>query len=466
MTIHHSLRAKFFWLALLNLAVLGLLLLLFIQHQLGREFQSFLMAAAREKIVAVSRQLSLDLAAGGNPDAILEQYSRTHGVEFRLYDSEGVRLAGPDAKLPPDVLDRLSRGPIGRTAPLVGPAMGPPPFLMEAGEPRRYWIGIRTLLPGTAGTNPRRVTLLLVSPTLFSNPFFFEWEPWLAILATAILVTLLCWLPLVSGLTRDIRNMTSVTEDLAEGRFDVQVDARRGDELGALGRAINQMAARLRDYLHGQKRFLGDAAHELRSPLGRMQVALGILEQKAGPASQEYVRDLQEDVGFLSGLTTELLTFARSEMKQEPVVLRPVALRSVVERAVDMEADGADVRIAIDGGLTAMGDGNLLFRAFSNLIRNAVRYAGESGAIEVSARRQDGRVLVWVADRGPGVPDEALDKLFTPFFRLDSSRERKKGGTGLGLAIVRSCIEACGGSVHAENRPSGGLLLIVRLSAA
>jgi two-component system sensor histidine kinase CpxA len=466
MTIHRSLRAKFFWLALLNLAVLGALLLLFIQHQLGREFQSFLMAAAREKIVAVSRQLSLDLAAGEDPEAILAQYSRTYGVEFRLYNSEGMRLAGPDAALPRDVLDRLSRGPVGRSAPLVGPAMGPPPFLMESGDPPRYWIGIRTLVPRQPGSNPARVTLLLVSPTLFSNPFFFDWEPWLAILVTAIAVTLLCWLPLVSGLTRDIRKMTSATEDLAEGRFDIKVDTRRGDELGALGRAINQMAARLRDYLHGQKRFLGDAAHELRSPLGRMQVALGILEQKAAPESREYVRDLQEDVGFLSGLTTELLAFARSEMKQEPVVLRPLPLRAVVERAVEVEADGAAVRISIDATLTAMGDGNLLFRAMANLIRNAVQYAGESGPIEVSARRQDGRVVLTVADHGPGVPEEALDKLFTPFFRLDSARQRKKGGTGLGLAIVRSCVEACGGTVHAENRPGGGLLLVIRLPAA
>jgi two-component system sensor histidine kinase CpxA len=258
--------------------------------------------------------------------------------------------------------------------------------------------------------------------------------------------------------------MTSATAAVAEGQFDIQVDARRHDELGILGRAINRMAAKLRDYLHGQKRFLGDAAHELRSPLGRMQVALGILERKAAPEEQAYVRDLQEDVEFLAGLTTELLTFARSEMKQEPVVLKPVALRRVVERAVQVEAEGVDVRVEMDSALTTMGEENLLFRAISNLVRNAVRYAGDQGPIEVAARRQGEHVTLTVADHGPGVPEEALDKIFTPFFRLDSARgDRKKGGTGLGLAIVRSCVEACGGTVHAENRAGGGLMMTVTL---
>jgi two-component system sensor histidine kinase CpxA len=456
-----TLREKFLWLALLNVSVLGLLLFLFVRQQLGREFQSFLMATAREKIVAVSRQLSLDLGTGTvAPDEVLAQYAKTYGIEFRLYDAKGARLAGPQTALPQEVQDRVTRTPPPAVVRLL--PMGPPPFLIEGGEPLRYWIGVRMTL-----SRGERATLLLVSPTLFTNPFFFDWEPWLAILATAVAVTLLCWLPLVRGLTRDLHKMTAAATDLAEGRFDVRVEARRSDELGTLGRAINQMAARLRDYLHGQKRFLGDAAHELRSPLGRMQVALGILERRTEPEAQKYVQDLKEDVEFLSGLTTELLTFARSEMKQEPVVPRMVMLRPLVERAAGVEADGSKVQVTIDSSLTAAGDESLLFRAISNLIRNAVRYGGDAGPIEVSARRQDDRVIVTVGDHGPGVPDSALDKLFTPFFRLESARERAKGGTGLGLAIVRSCVEACGGTVHAENRTgSSGLIVILRLLAS
>ncbi len=466
------LRAKFVWLALLNVAVLGVLLLAMIRLELGREFQSFLMATAREKIVAVSRQITLDLASAelNRRDEILAQYSETYGQEFGLFDTTGARIAGTQRALPQEVRDRLTRSPTGparRTGSPLGPTQGPPPFLIETGG--EYWIGIRTWLPGPEGPSTIRATLLLVSPTLFSNPFFFDWEPWLIILSTAVAVTLLFWLPLVRGLTRDIAKMTTTTAAIAEGQFDVQADTRRGDELGTLGRAINQMAARLRDYLKGQKRFLGDAAHELRSPLGRMQVALGILEQKVEPDAQSYVRDLQEDVEFLAGLTTELLTFARSEINQEAVVLRPVELLPLVQRAIRMEAEGnAEVILKVTSELKVMADENLLFRAVANLVRNAVRYAGAEGPIEIEAHREmPKRVTLTVADRGPGVPGDALEKLFAPFFRLDSARERSKGGTGLGLAIVRSCIEACGGTVHAENRqPGTGLLMVVRLNSA
>ena len=450
-----SLRAKFALLALLNVSVLVLLLAAFVRHQLGREFQSFLMATAREKIVAVSKQLSLDLAGADaeSREAILVRYKTEYGVDFRLYDAQGMRLAGTEGTLPELVESRVIRPP--GPPPPVTTGLGPPPFLVEAGDPRLYWIGVRTLLP-----DRQRATLLLVSSTLFTNPFFFEWEPWLAIGLTGVLVTVLCWLPLVGGLTRDIRKMTEATAMVADGQFDVRLDTRRGDELGSLGKSINQMAARLRDYVDGQKRFLGDVAHELRSPLGRMQVALGILERKT--EEQGYVKDLQEDVEVLSELTKELLAFARSELKREPLELIPVPLRAALERAAEQE--GAKAVFDVDAELTVMGDESLLFRAFSNLFRNAVHYAG--GEISVTGRRQGEQVVTVVADRGPGVPEEALEKIFTPFFRLDSARDRTKGGTGLGLAIVRNNVEACGGSVSARNRAGGGLEMVVTLRVA
>jgi signal transduction histidine kinase len=192
-----------------------------------------------------------------------------------------------------------------------------------------------------------------------------------------------------------------------------------------------------------------------------MQVALGILERKAEESEGKYVRDLQEDVELLAGLTTELLTFARSELKREPVALGPVALRPVVERAIQVEGAAA---IDVDETLIVTGEETLLFRAISNLIRNAERYGG--GDVTVSARRQGEHVVLTVADHGPGVPEEALEKIFAPFFRLDSARERTKGGTGLGLAIVRNNIESCGGKVAARNRPEGGLEVVVTLQNA
>ena len=454
------LRWKFLAIAVLNLGVLGVLFLLFIRHQLRQEFESFLMATAREKIIAVSRQLTLDLTTTSPEqyDALLERYSETYDVRFLLFGPDGRQLAGPPTELPIEVAERMRRPAVAR-APL--PARpGLPPFLIVAGKPERYWIGVRMQVPA-------RATLLLESSTLWSNPFFFEVGPWLGILAIALLASFLCWLPLVREMTRAITQMMGATAAIAEGRFDAQVETRRRDELGSLGGSINRMAERLRSYVHGQKRFLGDAAHELRSPLGRMQVVLGILQERVSAEDKSYLRDLQEEVEFMSGLTTELLTFARAEMRPDTIELVPLNLRQVVARAVEVEGGGSsDIQIEIDPDLRVRGDEKSLFRAFSNLVRNAIRYAGGQGPITISAQRREDHVIVTVADCGPGVPESALEKIFTPFFRLESARDRKSGGTGLGLAIARSCVEACEGVVTCSNRQPHGLNVTVILRTA
>ena len=456
------LRWKFLAIAVVNLAVLGLLFLLFISHQLRQEFESFLMATAREKIIAVSRQLSIDLGTT-NPeqyDALLERYSETYDVRFLFYGADGRQIAGPPTELPAEVSERMRRFGPGVARPPLPARPCPPPFLIVAGKPERYWVGVRMLVPF-------RATLLLVSPTLWSNPFFFEVKPWLAILAIALVASFLCWLPLVRGMTHTITQMTGATAAIAEGQFDVQVETRRRDELGSLGGSINRMAERLRSYVQGQKRFLGDVAHELRSPLGRMQIVLSILEGKVNLEDKSYLRDLREEVEFMSGLTTELLTFARAEMRPDTIELEPVNLRQVVERAVEVEGgEAAGIQIEIDPVLRVRGDEKHLFRAFSNLLRNAIRYAGGQGPITVSAQRQGNQIAMTVADCGPGVPEGALEKIFTPFFRLESARDRKTGGTGLGLAIARSCVQACGGSVSCSNRLPHGLIVTVKLQGA
>jgi two-component system sensor histidine kinase CpxA len=124
------------------------------------------------------------------------------------------------------------------------------------------------------------------------------------------------------------------------------------------------------------------------------------------------------------------------------------------------------MEIQIPGTLQALAAPGLLGRAVANLIRNAVRYAGEAGPIEVRAESREGTVFLMVSDSGPGVPEETLPKLFDPFYRLDVSRSRDTGGVGLGLAIVKTCVEACGGSVMARNRAPSGLQVEITLRQA
>jgi two-component system sensor histidine kinase CpxA len=245
------------------------------------------------------------------------------------------------------------------------------------------------------------------------------------------------------------------------------LSVKRQDELGLLGSSINRMAARLGAFTHGQKRFLGDVAHELRSPLGRMQRALGILDRKVDESGAEYIKDIADDVKVMSGLTDGLLEFAKAEMRQGAVTLGPVNVADVVWRAVKAEGrPGVEVNVDVDPMLMVNAETECLFRAVANVIRNAIRYAGEAGPIVVGASRHHGEVNLTVMDAGPGVPVESVDQIFEPFYRLEYARDRESGGAGLGLAIVKSCVEACGGRVSCKNLTPKGLEVSLVLASA
>jgi two-component system sensor histidine kinase CpxA len=122
--------------------------------------------------------------------------------------------------------------------------------------------------------------------------------------------------------------------------------------------------------------------------------------------------------------------------------------------------------VELEEPLNALADREYLLRSLSNLLRNALRYAGTDGPVTISAHRQGSEVVITVADSGKGIPEHEIDKVFTPFYRLETSRNRETGGAGLGLAIVRSCVEACSGKVVCRNRKPSGLEVEIRLAAA
>jgi two-component system sensor histidine kinase CpxA len=275
----------------------------------------------------------------------------------------------------------------------------------------------------------------------------------------------------VRGITRSIARMRAATGKLAEGQFDVCVETKRGDELGELGSDINRMAGRLSGYVEGQRRFLGDVAHELCAPVARLQMAVGILEQSAKtPVDQERLADVRDEVEHMAGLVNEILQFSRATIGGKQVVLQDVALKPIAEKAFHREAANPEqVQIEIDETLSVHAEPDLLQRALSNLIRNAIRYAGHAGPITVSALRDGADIFASVTDHGPGVPEDALTKLFDPFYRVDAARTPGMsggGGTGLGLSIVKTCVEVCGGAVSVRNVAPSGLEVTLRLPAA
>ena len=230
---------------------------------------------------------------------------------------------------------------------------------------------------------------------------------------------------------------------------------------------MKRWAARLAGLVHGQKRFLGDVAHELCSPIARTQMALGILEQHSDEHQLPFIADLREEVQAISNLVNELLSFSKASLGKSNIKLTSVALRPTVEKAIFQEAySEAIIDVTVTEDLYVLADPNLLLRSIGNLVRNAIHYAGAAGPISITASRGIDKVLVVVADCGPGIPEPAQPQIFDPFYRADPSRDRETGGIGLGLAIVKTCIESCSGSVSCRNRTPQGFEVTLSLKIA
>ena len=474
-----SISVKILLLSFLNVVLLGLVFVVFVRVQYRADLSSLLLSPGRDRILATSRLIALELPETdrGEWNRLLAQYaSANHGVCY-LFRSEGSQLAGPSINLPSTVLDTIrqdqpppfeTEGPPGRRPSKLELLPPPPPvFLIKTSDPTRYWVGVRVPIRGESATKHMHGALVWTFSSLWTNPLLFDYKPWLAVVIVVILLSVACWLPLIRGLTRSISQLTSATGAIAQGRFETRLSVNRRDELGQLSQAINHMAERLSGFVYGQRRFLGDIAHELCSPIARIQVALGVLEQRAEDSQKEYVLGVQEEVEHMSGLINELLSFSKAGMNASTTPLTRVNVADTVRQVLQREAnDEARIETHIDGQLEVMAHPDYLFRSVANIIRNAIRYAGDAGPIVVSASEKGGVVSITVADNGPGIPASELEEVFKPFYRPGFARQRETGGVGLGLAIVRTCVEACGGTVKCRNRSPKGLEAEIRLPAA
>ncbi len=470
MKLRLTFSTKIFLLVLLNAAILLAVSLLFVRVQFRVDLQSFLLAPAQDRILAVSRQLALELDDTEREkwDELLARYSMTLAAELRLFEGNGRQVAGLKQALPDSVIARLPHEP-GRGGPERGGRRGPrrhgPPilYLGTAGSPSRHWVAVPFLIPGAEEERPER-GWLVAGATSSQSLFFFDPKPWLFVGGVVLGLSALCWVPFVRGVTRSVSRMTHATGQIAEGRFEVQLPVSRRDELGRLSASINSMAARLNRLVKGQKRFLGDAAHELCSPLARMQVALSILERSASVEQARVVSDLQDDAQQMGALVNDILSFSKAGLRAPDARLERVDLAEVVERAVAREIpENVPVVRAVAPQLCVMADPELLARALANVVRNAVRYAGAAGPIELAAQSEGSEVVIHVCDCGPGLPAAELEAVFEPFYRIETTRTREGGGVGLGLAIVRTCVEACQGTVRCHNRVPSGLDVEIRL---
>lgn len=494
---HPGLWLKILFVAFLNVFLLLSVFFIFARLQLQLDLGSFLLAPARYRMLSVSRLAALELQTTPRErwGDLLTQYSSTYPATFFLFSFDGTQLAGNPVQPPPSLFRHrpFGRGPgldyegdrdHGPPPPNSGlnqadqPGFpsdhGPPgprdfrepPFVINfehTSAPSFYWAAIRVPVTREPGHPPFDARLVWRFNSLWTNTFFFDYRPWLLSVFLVAIICVACWLPLIRSLTRAITAMTAATGQIAEGHFEVELPVKRRDELGRLSESINQMAHRLSGYVNGQRRFLGDIAHELCSPVARIQLSLGILEQRASDAARPYVETIDEEVQHMSRLVNELLSFSKASLDAS-APLEKVNVGETVARAIEREkTEDVTIHMDVPPLLDGMAQPDYLLRSISNVLRNAVRYAGADGPIEISARQMGAFAVISVTDNGPGVAGAELEEILKPFYRPETARQRETGGVGLGLAIVRTCMEACGGSVTCRNRVPKGFQVDLRL---
>src|ERR1051326_5657214 len=483
MKLAASLASKIALLTVLTLVLLTGVVLVFAGVQFRISPTNFIVAPALNHVTSVAGEVAKDLGGkpAGSRGELLSRLSKDYGVECYLVDIDAHSLTGAPVSLPPAIrseisatLQRLREAAIRRAAGRsggFGPAgleFGPrfvnAIFRAKTENPSEYWIGVPIRVRSAEDPVASTGFLVLMSDSLIGNQFFFDPKPWVAPTLALTLVFVIVWTPWIRNLTHAISQMTSATSRIAEGQFETELKIKRSDEVGHLASSINRMSTQLAHFVKGQKRFLADVAHELCAPTARMQFALGILEQRADENTRQYVADITDDVRHMSELINELLSFSKAGMQPADTEMTRVVVADAVRRVLEREGiPGITVETSVPTDIAVLANPDYLFRALSNLVRNAIRYAGQAGPISISARIENSDVVITVADRGPGVPENALEDVFAPFFRLEPSRGRDSGGTGLGLAIVKACVEGCKGTVRARNRQPSGLEVEMRL---
>ncbi|WP_416191263.1 ATP-binding protein [Neisseria sp. CCUG12390] len=308
----------------------------------------------------------------------------------------------------------------------------------------------------------QRLPSPLFIPGLPLPPIWHEF----IILSFIILVGLLTAYILASNITKPIhilgKGMNRVANGDLETRISQQVDDR-DDELSHLAQQFDKMAEKLQKLVAKERHLLHHVSHEMRSPLARMQAIVGLIQ--AQPQKQEqYLKRLEGELTRMDTLVGELLTLSRLEtsnipLEKENLKLIPFLSNLVEDSQSVAQQNRQSVTLQIQGKIpetaTLSANESYLYRAFDNVIRNAMNYSPEGSVIKVNIGQDNKNWVINITDNGPGVDEMQLPHIFTAFYRADSSAS--KPGTGLGLALAKHIVEQHNGKIIAENVKPNGL---------
>ncbi|MFH2140276.1 MAG: ATP-binding protein [Pseudomonadota bacterium] len=278
----------------------------------------------------------------------------------------------------------------------------------------------------------------------------------LALLAT-VLFSLLTAYILARRITRPLAHFSQAARRIGAGGIPEDMPENRVQELTELAATFNQMALQVRELLANRTTLLAGISHDLRTPLARMRLAVEMLPDNS---DQKTVARLRHDIENMNGLIGEFLTLSRDLQQEAP---EKIELEEMLrEMAEEKHAQGAQVDCHVQPGLSVRAGPLALHRVLQNLLGNALRYS-EGKPVQIEAQQKENEAVIEILDRGPGIPPHEMEKVFRPFYRIESSRNADTGGSGLGLAIVQQLCTANGWQVALHARDGGGTVAELRL---
>lgn len=342
----------------------------------------------------------------------------------------------------------------------------------------RWWNGLafkRQLFIFIAATIVATVLVVEVflEPLVEGNFFPFggdvDWHEVPLWAAGAVVQGLICAAIITRMIMRRLENLARATDRIAQGDLSARVPEpeNRDDAFARLSRRFNMMAGTIENLLTNERRLLSDISHELRSPLSRINATVELMAiRNADPANAAHLGRMENEIAHMNRMVGVLLEQSRNRLSvregRETIDLGALAADLVdgfsLEGATQKKTLAADIApdVFVDGHLMQ------LRLIVENLLGNALFYAPAETEVELRLAREGRNAVLTVRDHGPGVPEDRLEDIFKPFFRVDASRARYSGGVGLGLTLVREACTALGGDVRAENaRP--GLRMTVTL---
>jgi two-component system, OmpR family, sensor histidine kinase CpxA len=395
----------------------------------------------------------------GGPSALhnyFHELERDQLFRVVLFDENGAELSGRPA---PRFL-----GPDGRYAP--PPANGPIPPRPSYKELSKRDFPKHTIL----AADGHHYTLMLLPPSRAHLWFLSAPKRLLGILVGLCATGLICFF-IARYVTGPIAALRTAASRLAAGDLSARAGAagvKRRDEIGSLVHDFDLMAERIESLITAQRQLLSDISHELRSPLARLNVAVGLARRQADPETQSALERIEIEADRLNDMLQNLLTLSRLESGEgaemrTTVELAPLVADVVADADFEAQAFGREVHLVSSTACNVDGNLTLLRSAIENVVRNAARYTDEHTNVDVKLERRNGSAYITVQDQGPGVPEEALPKLFLPFYRVDATRDRNTGGVGLGLSIAERAVRLHGGAVVARNGKPHGLVVEIEL---